>query len=148
MFVAILVAALQKSLAASAPVPPNLLRPAVSIGRLPPNFIFESAPGLELTAASLHDMNDDGIQEVLLRFSPPMRQEQSHLLLLSYSRRDRHYVKVWELAGFDIQARWVLLEHTKGGPDIWGLEVEAKDQSGALSKHRYRYYAERVHESR
>jgi hypothetical protein len=101
-------------------------------------------PGVELTGATFCDMNADGVAEVLLRFAPPMQQERSRLVLLSYSRRDRHYVRVWDLPGNNLKARWVQLSHERDGTEFWGLEVKSLDATGLPVTRRYGYNAERV----
>jgi hypothetical protein len=110
------------------------------IGRL----AFE-ATGEDLAAAAARDLNDDGIQEVLLRFSPPRNLSVARLVLLCFSRKDRLYLKAWETGPAEgLAARFVVLRRDRTIEE-WGLEVSRKAPGATTSETTtYRYRGERL----
>jgi tetratricopeptide (TPR) repeat protein len=106
-----------------------------------------SVPGEDLASVKVEDMNDDGIKEVLLAFSPPRNQSIVRLVLLSFSGLERRYRKVWEegpAAG--LSARFALLAHRRGTATRWGLAVDRlpRDGRGAPETSTYELGAEKL----
>lgn len=106
------------------------------------------APGEELKAASLCDLNDDGIQEVLLQFCPPQQQTLTRLVVMSYGRIARHYVKIHEEGPAPrLRARWVTLFARRGALGERGLAIDVMGPDGytPAKTTTYRFQGERLH---
>lgn len=109
-------------------------------------LVYE-APGEELKAASLCDLNDDGVEEVLLQFCPPRQQALTRLVVMSYGRIARHYVKIFEEGPApSLSARWVTLVARRDLREN-GLAVDRLGPDGytPLSTTTYRFQGERLH---
>ena len=103
--------------------------------------------GEELTGAAALDLNDDGIKEVLLRFSPPRDQRLVHLVALCFSRRDQRYVKVLDQGpAAGLSARWVSLVHTRDLHENGiAVDVTPPGQDHPTSTTIYRLSGEMLH---
>ena len=104
--------------------------------------------GEELKAASLCDLNDDGIQEVLLQFAPPLQQSLTRLVVFSYGRRARRYVKIFEQGPAPrLRARWVVLSERRNALGERGLAVDELKEDGYTPARTtvYRFQGERLH---
>lgn len=111
------------------------------------NVIYE-VPGEELKAASMCDLNDDGVQEVLLQFCPPLDQSQSRLVVFSYGRRARKYVKIFEKGPAKLlKARWVVLSAPRNDLGEKGLAIDELKADGYTPARTatYRFQGERLH---
>lgn len=109
--------------------------------------LVHDAPGEELTGASVADMNDDGVKEVLLRFSPPRNQKVVRLVVFAYARVARRYVKIFEQGPSPgLRARWVPLVVTRDLHEN-GIAIDrlADDGYTALATTTYSFKGERLH---
>ncbi|MBI4861996.1 MAG: tetratricopeptide repeat protein [Candidatus Riflebacteria bacterium] len=110
--------------------------------------LVREVPGEELTGAMTRDLNDDGIQEVLLRFSPPRNQSLVRLIMLCYSRADRRWVEAWETGPeTGLAARFMVLRKEPGLVE-WGVALERKTRGAATATEtiKYRFSGEKLHE--
>lgn len=111
------------------------------------NVVYET-PGEELKSASMCDLNDDGVQEVLLQFCPPLDQAQTRLVVFSYGRRARKYVKIFEKGPAKLlRARWVVLSAPRNGLAERGLAIDELKPDGYTPQRTttYRFQGERLH---
>lgn len=113
--------------------------------------LIYDAPEQELKAASLCDLNDDGVPELLLQFCPPKQQALTHLVVFSYGRRARRYVKIFEQGpSVNLRARWVTLSAPRNDLAERGLAIDELMPDGytPAKTTTYSFKGERLHEYR